>query len=71
MRERASKRASLRQDGHEVPESTQAFRPSHFAAANISRLHQSYAVLGSTDSIIFNFSPKTSFRTLFVVHGQS
>ncbi len=36
-------------DGHEVPESVLSCRPSHFAAANISRLHQLYEVLGSMD----------------------
>ncbi len=46
---------------NEVPESVGGFSLSHTATAKISRLWQLYAVLVS---IIFNFSPQTSFLTL-------
>ncbi len=46
---------------NEVPESVRGFSQSHTATAKISCLRQLHAVLVS---IIFNFSPQTSFRTL-------
>ena len=46
-------------EGDEVPESVRAFRPSHFAAENISRLHQFFSF--RFNGLILFFRPKPLF----------